>query len=645
MNLNKYIILIVVLPLFAIAQKPKQKVGYHYSYNFPTLKITSTKLGFVIDEKSVPTSVVVKEGKSKRYLSEGIIEANTTIPVFILDNLALRTLKLVPKNEAEIILTLSAVPPSFIISSTEKRGGTPTEPVINHESSLEYKCGIAIHIQDSKDNVLYNDIVSSKSLLLTLKGHSSSIAAIKNMEDTFLSNVGQYNELATNAFLNECLSKTVQSIKEIIDVSLNKEKFFLYTFGKKKGFELDQINESVEDLEEVISYKSTVETPEELKKIMLPKIEFWKNETKKYNSEDKKQVKIYWGLLANISGAYYAIGEYEKALETAQKLNSVDFRDDYSYLTELPAEKLQNKIAYFNVNGTPLKDYLNMDYSQDQNSDFIEYKNVEEGLISLNHIKTKEGYETRIKKANYLFKVFSVRSYYDELIKMSKQFTDRGDNTVGYDTKDSFFVELVNRIATQSDSLKYTDLEVFDDSDKIIVTKINNQISQIFNSIKKEMDVDTKKDKTERDVFENIDMLILLLNKNTDKTDRTLKDLDSDILSLKKNILVKNIDVLDKLPYLELLVGELTSEDKLSFREHPDLYKKVYENYKKNYATVFFDSNNLTKSLHHREVSKFRKHLKFYESIYKEDVENVGQKFKNAYNKSRVVEILMLFIK
>ena len=67
----------------------------------------------------------------------------------------------------------------------------------------------------------------------------------------------------------------------------------------------------------------------------------------KYDKENRAEKKIYWGLLANASGAYYALERFEDALAVYKKIEEVDYRTNFNYLQELPfnAIKVKRRIS------------------------------------------------------------------------------------------------------------------------------------------------------------------------------------------------------------------------------------------------------------------------------------------------------------
>ncbi|WP_055437116.1 hypothetical protein [Lacinutrix algicola] len=59
---------------------------------------------------------------------------------------------------------------------------------------------------------------------------------------------------------------------------------------------------------------------------------------------DKKEKKIYWNLLSNISGVYYALGNYDKAIDYAKLRETVDYNKKWCFNLEI-AEKRKEVVA------------------------------------------------------------------------------------------------------------------------------------------------------------------------------------------------------------------------------------------------------------------------------------------------------------
>lgn len=57
------------------------------------------------------------------------------------------------------------------------------------------------------------------------------------------------------------------------------------------------------------------------------------------DKEDKKQKKMYWSLLSNISGAYYALGNYDKAIEYAKMRQNIDYNNKWRYNLEISEKR------------------------------------------------------------------------------------------------------------------------------------------------------------------------------------------------------------------------------------------------------------------------------------------------------------------
>ncbi len=657
---------IAIVPILLWAQKPKQKSCYFYSWNFPEITTTSTKLGIIIDEKPLPTSVIINGPNGKETVEDNIITADTEISTFILDQLDLRTFELVPIQEADIFLELTPIAPSFILSTSKFTEGPLSAPIHRFSGNLEHISGIKVTIKQGENIVLFEETIKNRSDLLHIEELNgvpipTPDIALKSIQDEFFANVPAYNSQARHIFINDTENKVIEVIQKTLDVRQDKERFFLYSFNKKKGFELEKIKESVESLEDLFDARKAEQNTNGLRALLTPKIEFWQAEASKYNPEDKKEKKIYWGLLANVSGAYYALGEYKKALEVAEKLKSVKYKEDYTYLYTLPEKKLKAQQTYLNEDGKPAKEYLNIDFRDTHNPDFIQYLNIGDQVTVQNAFRTYEAYKQKRAKAQFLYKILAINAYHKELKKLAKSFTDRGDERIGFAEKDPFFVSLVFRLGQETQELKLQDLQIFNEDEKILVTKITTNINKLFEPIIDELKVDNnyfiakdsivdkRTDKKVSSLFKKLEVLFdrqdVLLNRIANTEGRAREALTEDIKLLTDKVFVINSPILQKTPFLETLVDELTSEGKLSYADNEKLYKKIYKRFKSIYATVFFENNEFTKYMHHRERAKFKKILKFYEGIYKEDVENVNLKFKNVYNQDRALDMLMLFLK
>jgi hypothetical protein len=57
------------------------------------------------------------------------------------------------------------------------------------------------------------------------------------------------------------------------------------------------------------------------------------------DNSDKNQKKIMWSLMSNISGVYYALGNYDKAIEFATKRMELDYNRKWTYNLEIAQKR------------------------------------------------------------------------------------------------------------------------------------------------------------------------------------------------------------------------------------------------------------------------------------------------------------------
>ncbi|GAA4112058.1 hypothetical protein GCM10022393_10230 [Aquimarina addita] len=639
--------------MLVLGQKPKQKIFYSYSWNFPTVLTSQSKLGILIDETLVPITVMSEgvsngiDGQYAEMFTKIEIASNT-----FMEQLDIRSFEIVPIEQAEIRLNIIPKPGLFKIYAEEFNSGTPTSPIKAFSGNIQYSYGVEIKIENAENEIVFEKKITKKSNLLKIERYNKALIPSANQalslaKQAFLSSPTNYVQSGNGEFKTMLYDDVIEEIHQALDVRYEREKFYLYSFNKKKGFELEGIAASIEELEVINDWKESEDYEQKLREILLPKIEFWTQESAKYNPQDKKGKKVYWGLMANISGAYYALGEFQKALDIYEKLSVVSYRNDYLYLKEFPEDKSINKKNYIAKDQNFYKNYKKIDFRGNHNPDFIAYVDRNENGEKIEkQQKTTEELEIINKKIKVISQIITLDYYFKLLAGSIQKFTDENKEGVGFVEKDAFYVELINRVFEETEKLKVTDISFYDMDEKILVTETIEALVERAEPLQRELAIeDAAADLSTKNTFELLDMLIVSVSKNIDTETQLVAILEKNIPLLTKKIFRLYPDGVARLCYMEMLVDELTTGGKLTYADNTKLYKHVFKEFKRTYTSLSSYKQSLTRYLHHSDEYKLDKFLKVYASMYFEDVENINTKFKNSHDEKRVLDILNLFIK
>ena len=635
------ILFILLLPLLTFAQKPKQEVVQFQSWSFPEVVTSRTTIGIVIDERKLPVTLLSDPVDNE----EGVVVfASGNIPLNTIEKLNFRTLNIVPVDEAELVLTLAALPAKFQTSSDRIPGPAAGDPPIGFTGALDYFYGMVCTLTDHTNNIIYQREFEGRTALIALDGFSSSQEARKVMKGKLWENLPNLMEEGDLARTNAVFYDFMPQIMQALDFQRLTKKLYLYGFNSKKDAELEKVNASIAEIEGIAAWDDDAEYDSRLRELLTSKIELWSTLTSKYDVSDKKQKKIVWGLLANICAAQYALGEYEAALNIYKKISQIDYRQDFTYLRELPERNIAMVKSYSKKSVGPIKDYRHIDYRATNDHRLVLFQNSE-GLISDTALARDSG---RRARAELLYSILALDAYYTELELLLKQFAERNrKSVVGYTSINPYLKGLIKRIASQAEALKGADLSAFPLNDKVLVTGIRDDMIFLLDRMRRELnalELANPSDVVDTELSVTIDTLIVLLTESFEKGRE--RSLEEDISTLMNSTLHVYNDALKKLPLIEFIIDEITSIDKLKYEDDPELYKRLFKRYKKHYANLFFNSSEFTRFMHHTERDRFTNIIRFsYQPLYKEKVENINANFADYADPDRAIDILYLFQK
>tara|TARA_R110002051_G_scaffold34256_3_gene76286 strand:- start:2018 stop:3970 length:1953 start_codon:yes stop_codon:yes gene_type:complete len=650
--LKKFIIHIPLLFLaifIGYGQNPKQKNISYYAWNYRTINTTSNTIGFSIDEEERPIIAAVFYANGDR---DNFIESSkgaTVIASSFITQLDLWSLETVPFNEAGVKVFLTPEPTIFkIIGYKGKRGSNGDQET--YEGQLKIQNRIKIEIKDANGNLLEEKTIEDLQELHSISAFNNSAInseqkAIDLVKEYFLEDKDKYFADASGSISGPFYYKLIEYLQDALDVRRKKNTLYLYTYNNKKGFDFTVIDNSIDELTSLSEIKPDNNYQTVLEDNLLPKIDVWRAEISKYSSEDKKGVKIIWGLLANISGAFHALGMDEKALQIYSEIEKLDYRDSYTYLMELPTDQLKSQQAYAGPGNTQIG-FVGTNFKGTHNPSFVHYTNSKGNSLGVNDaVESEFTIKKRQDRAFILNKILGNYQYLEELKRLSKKYTDKGDVNIGFEETDAYFVEVFNRVVEESVELKFIDLSILDQQEKVLATKITKDFIEFYENYSREISLNSATATTSEELSQLFDKQMVILTKLFLDEKAKKRDLDNDIIKLTDLMMKENNEVIRQLPFLEILLDELSSEGKLSYTKKPKLYKEIFKRYQKTYVSLFVSDTSIKQYLHHSALTSIKQELIDYFEFYRADLDEIETKFKNVHDEKRVIKILATFMK
>lgn len=629
----------ILVHLLIFSQRPKQKLLSHYIWQYPTLTITETKLCLIIDETPFPVPVYMGE----TMVSSNLITSENTISNDILKYLDFRTFKLTDLNDADVYLKIIPLPSIIKIKSelkNESKVKLLNEPPA-YDGKLDYEFGVKTILTNKKDEVLFEKEYLKTFNLYEVSSHNNF--QIKSAE-LALDLVRKLFEKNSTNFIKEAFSKSnsyimynvTSDILSNIDFQRIKEHMPFYTFNSKKDKNLNLNNDFIYEIEKEL--KELNDSPQyqtKVKKILEPKIKAWESMLLNYNKSEEK--KIYWGISANMSISYFMIGEYLKALNLYYELNDIEYRENYNYLEEFPKEALESN------NISSYKDFQSLDYSGTHNPDLILYTNAD-GIVE-NRVS-----EIEIQKATLMYQIFSIHEYYRQVKRYTKLFAIESTSTgYGYEEVDDYFLSLNQRVTNEAEFLKTFDFKGFSKDEKSLCTLVIHDLSELVelynDELKAPLNIENNTKSSTQTIDEVFKIKKILIYKLGNYLKEKEKELEKNIEVLAKKLLFNNNEVLMQLSFLDMLIDELTTEGKLNYNDNPDLYRTLYEDYKKIYKSIIINKEHLIKHLHHTQSSKVEDIINlYYNKVYQKDINRVNEELKNIHMPKYSIDLLAIYI-
>lgn len=614
--------LATIFSVIGFSQRPKEHILKFKSWEYPKYYIPDTKIGIVSDE-SVPD----------RY----------KINFFTLKNLNFRSLQIVRPQEATYVLYIK--PLRCVYEPEINKALLPNETSGKVVMNADFHCVIK-----KNDEVVFDFISNEKRTVLERKLPLQQNEFEKAIMEEVITHEKNFPKHYDDLYLKS-VDNFIYFLKNDLDFVPKELPYVLYSFEDK---ELENITHSV------IETISLFESGQLHRENLLQKILFWEDLATQYSLSDKKQKRIYWALMQNISASYFFLGDYPKALEYKEKARLTAYKNNYHYPAHNIQKILENRSSYQYI--APIKDFENMDFSQTQN-----FSNIE--IINSNVLtedfaqEEREDFEIKNKKVEVISKILYLDSSFEFLKRISKyaetfnkeRYEDdkkRGEEKrlrSYYLSIDETYQNLINENLVKSEELKTFDVSVFSEEEKLLIADIAKAINSTYSGLKGTKLAEDSYNKTVDptnlidEYVKYLSELIILIDQKLVTYYEEINQQKNDKISLlyDKFFKYKGKDI-KKIPYLNYLAYTLTHSQILNPKNNFELYEKYHKEYNKIYFDLFYSTD--FNQIHHKDIDILLHPAvsPYYKlAMHKPNKENIPN---FTYDENSIKKILLLLV-
>lgn len=331
------VLLLLLIGIYLSAQNDKNVGWYIQEQHFPEIVLPKDYKTYSL--KIVPNNEIVKltiNGEQKQAASRN---SNISSAVKTKINLDGFTLSETPDMTIEIV----DLGVEHKINVEEKR-------IYEKDAQYAYTgvvtiiSSIKVLVKDKDDKIIYDKIYTQNNQAETASVYNNF--SIKTKEIALSQIIKQYN---ANSYNYESLKNGEIAYNVVYDIGKSLKSLFS-TYNEEKRINLFQIkneekfgidnNTEVDKLTAMNKTTFSENYNENLKKIASDALIKFESELAKItDNSDKNQKKIMWSLMSNISGVYYALGNYDKAIEFATKRMELDYNRKWTYNLEIAQKR------------------------------------------------------------------------------------------------------------------------------------------------------------------------------------------------------------------------------------------------------------------------------------------------------------------
>ncbi|QCE42135.1 hypothetical protein [Psychroserpens sp. NJDZ02] len=335
--MKKIIILLLLVSLNLNAQNAKNKGWYIQEIHFPEIALPENFTTYATKIRSNTDNIkliVNGEQKTTAYSNPDI--ANSVKRYLEMPNFT-------TSETPDFIIEFTDLGVKHIIRVEEKKG-YGEKAVNTYTGIVELTSSIKVVVKDNEDNILYDNTFSDKYKSesagvynnASIKSSSIALSQIKNQ---YIANARDYRTVKNNKISDNVVIKISKGLKSAFTSYYEKQRINLFHIKKEEKYGISN-NDQVDQLLALNAVEFSDTYLEDLKVIANKSLIHFKKELDKITDKtDKKQKKVYWSLLSNISGVYYALGDYEKAIEFAKLRDEVNYNNKWKFNLEIAEDR------------------------------------------------------------------------------------------------------------------------------------------------------------------------------------------------------------------------------------------------------------------------------------------------------------------
>lgn len=327
------LILLLLISTNLHAQNAKNKGWYIQEIHYPENKLPKEYKNYQININPNNDNVrliINKEQKSSTFKNPNISNS-----VHNLINL----IGFYKSENPDFILEFTDLGIKHILSVKEKTQGHGENRGKVYTGVAEIMSSIKLVVKDIEGTVLFEKVFTQKyesenAGVYNNTAIKSKETALSQIKKQYNANAIEYRSSKNINIAKDVIREISKSLKSMFSSYYESKRVNLFLIKKEEKFGINN-NKQIEKL---ITNKG--KQLKDFKNLAEESLILFKNELKKINNKtDKKQKKIYWSLLSNISGVYYALGNYEKAIEYAKKRENINYHKKWRYNLEISQKR------------------------------------------------------------------------------------------------------------------------------------------------------------------------------------------------------------------------------------------------------------------------------------------------------------------
>ncbi|MFA8436724.1 MAG: hypothetical protein ACEPOZ_19625 [Marinifilaceae bacterium] len=367
----KFFLLFLFLSGFCMAQNPKKHFIPFKEWHLPGTVIPSDLNTYTIKYGEVPFKEIQFVAANDRYRSHNHSIAFDKKKLFdggIYKVMALTQFKHVPYlylADIKILVKVTDLGYKVKAKGNKKLGSDKS----TFTGELLGVCNVSVSVEDKQGNKLYETKKQAKDLLAEVSSLNNLV--ITKEDVAFDQIIKKYNKKPEEykkkliKSLNDNIVKLGRKVVQNIDFYIQSTKLPIYTIKKKKGYDFTGVNGKTKQFMDVVSQSYSDQYQSMVSDSARSVVDFWKQEMQKYDPQNKKDKKVLWSLLSNITSAYYIIGDYENAIENTEKLNDLNHRWNNKTIEKLAENRVKLIALHKNSDGSPKREYLSVNYKDE----------------------------------------------------------------------------------------------------------------------------------------------------------------------------------------------------------------------------------------------------------------------------------------